>query len=122
MFFFLSFLLSSLRWQQIPSKALNARSLSGSLFNLGVGLALALSAVVVAFRAVPAAQLGPARPEAAWAFFWARSTSLVVLFYGEFRDRILQERLLIVDFSGKFFLLSLSSTTSNRWLCNALRR
>lgn len=68
---------------QVPSRTLDARSLSGSMFNFGAGLALTLAAVVFAFRAVPASQLGPAYPEAAWAFFWSRSTSLVMLFYGE---------------------------------------
>lgn len=64
-------------------KALNARSLSGSVFNLAVGLTLALSAAVLAFNAVPAARLGAARPEAAWAFFWVRATALVVISEGE---------------------------------------
>lgn len=49
---------------------------------MGIGTALALFAVALAFRAVPAAQLGPARPEAAWVFFLARSASLVTLLYG----------------------------------------
>ncbi|CAN0403292.1 unnamed protein product, partial [Laminaria digitata] len=66
----------------VPLKALNARSLSGSIINLGAGLALAVSAAVLAFNAVPAAKLGAARPEAAWAFFWARATALMVLSEG----------------------------------------
>ena len=67
---------------QVPLRALNARSLSGSIVNLAAGLALAVSAAVLAFNAVPAAQLGAARPEAAWAFFWARATALMVLSEG----------------------------------------
>lgn len=68
---------------QIPVKALNGRSLFGSIYNLAVGLLLALSAAVLAFRSVPATRLGAARPEAAWAFFWGRATALVVLSEGE---------------------------------------
>lgn len=67
---------------QIPVKVLNARSLFGSIYNLAVGLVLALLAAVVAFRSVPASHLGAARPEAAWAFFWGRATALVVLSEG----------------------------------------
>ncbi|CAM9974776.1 unnamed protein product, partial [Ectocarpus fasciculatus] len=66
----------------IPVKALNARSLSGSVFNLVTGLVLALSAAVLAFNAVPATRLGAARPEAAWAFFWGRATALVMIAEG----------------------------------------
>eukprot|EP00903_Cladosiphon_okamuranus_P008344 g8027.t1 len=66
----------------IPVKALNARSLLGSIYNLAVGLVLAILAAVLAFRSVPATQLGAARPEAAWAFFWGRATALVVLSEG----------------------------------------
>lgn len=65
-------------------KALNPRSLFGSIFNLVVGLVLALSAAVFAFQAVPVTRLGAARPEAAWAFFWGRATALVVLLEGDF--------------------------------------
>ncbi len=65
-------------------KALNPRSLFGSIFNLVVGLVLALSAAVFAFKAVPVTRLGAARPEAAWAFFWGRATALVVLSEGDF--------------------------------------
>lgn len=68
--------------RQIPVKALNARSLFGSIFNLAVGLVLALSAAVLAFKSVPTTRLGAARPEAAWAFFWGRATALMVLSEG----------------------------------------
>ncbi|CAM9705404.1 unnamed protein product [Ectocarpus sp. 8 AP-2014] len=68
----------------IPVKALNARSLSGSVFNLTTGLVLALSAAVLAFKAVPTTRLGAARPEAAWAFFWGRATALVIIAEGSY--------------------------------------
>lgn len=62
----------------MPAQALDARSLLGNSFNLGCGLLLALGGVLLAFGAVPAADLGPTHPEAAWAFFWARSTATTV--------------------------------------------
>ncbi|CAM9461097.1 unnamed protein product [Ectocarpus sp. 6 AP-2014] len=68
----------------IPVKALNARSLFGSVFNLTTGLVLALSAAVLAFKAVPTTRLGAARPEAAWAFFWGRATALVIIAEGSY--------------------------------------
>ncbi|CAM9880469.1 unnamed protein product [Ectocarpus sp. 4 AP-2014] len=68
----------------IPVKALNARSLSGSVCNLTTGLVLALSAAVLAFNAVPTTTLGAARPEAAWAFFWGRATALVIIAEGSY--------------------------------------
>ncbi|CAM9319029.1 unnamed protein product [Ectocarpus sp. 12 AP-2014] len=68
----------------IPVKALNARSLTGSVFNLTTGLVLALSGAVLAFRAVPTTRLGAARPEAAWAFFWGRATALVIIAEGSY--------------------------------------